>query len=175
MITRRLTPHRSTFDLRPNGSLGWRQAQRVCVALLLLSTLVSGYFAALGAWLVLPFAGAEMALVAVALYLSCRWSCQGERISVDRDSVQVERRRAECHRFQRAWARVVVVRDPRGWYPSRVYLRSHGRALEIGSRLVEEERLELAAELGRLTGGSAAFDHALTVTSPAPTPRSVAT
>jgi uncharacterized membrane protein len=64
------------------------------------------------------------------------------------------KRLEEEHRFQRAWARILLLRDPSGWYPSRLLLRSHGRSIEIGPWLVEDERLELAEELTRLTGAA---------------------
>lgn len=152
------------FTLRPNGSLGWRAAKWACAGMILLTAAVATWFALRGAWLVLPFAGAEMLLLVCALYLACRWSRHAEVIRVDGDSLTVQRGHArpeEEHRFQRGWARVVLVRDPTGWYPSRLLLRSHGRSVEIGARLVEEERLELAEELARLTGASATIDPAL--------------
>ncbi len=147
-----------TYVLRPNGSLAWRTAKWGCAGMMLLSATVAGWFALRGAWLVLPFAGAEMVLLATALYLACRWSRHAEVIRVEHDALVLQQGRArpeQEHRFQRAWARVVLIRDPRGWYPSRLLLRSHGRSVEVGARLVEEERLELAGELARLTGAAA--------------------
>jgi uncharacterized membrane protein len=46
--------------------------------------------------------------------------------------------------FSRYWARVVV--SPGG---ARLALRSHGRELEIGCNLSDEQRLELAQALQR--------------------------
>ncbi|MDX1592698.1 MAG: DUF2244 domain-containing protein [Gammaproteobacteria bacterium] len=141
------------LTLRPNGSLPWRAAKWCCAAMLLLTSAIAGWFALRGAWLVLPFAGAEMLLLGAALYLACRWSRQVEVIRVGPDSLVVQRGRSrpeEEHRFQRAWVRVILARDPTGWYPSRLLLRSHGRSLEVGARLVEEERQELAEALASL-------------------------
>ena len=42
------------------------------------------------------------------------------------------------------------MKDPRGWYPSRLYIGSHGRFAEIGQALVESERVCLAEELEEL-------------------------
>ena len=152
------------YTLRPNGSLGWRAAKWGCAGMILLTAAVATWFTLRGAWLVLPFAGAEMLLLACTLYLACRWSRHAEVILVDRDTLVLQRGHArpeEEHRFQRGWARVVLVRDPSGWYPSRLLLRSHGRSVEIGARLVEEERLELAEELARLTGAAATVNPVL--------------
>ncbi len=180
MITRTALTHGDglAFILRPNGSLGWRAAKWACAGMLLVTAAIATWFTLRGAWLVLPFAGAEMLLVACALYLACRWSRHAEVIQVDDDSLIVRRgtaRPEEEHRFQRGWARVVLVRDASGWYPSRLLLRSHGRSVEIGARLVEEERLELAEELGRLTGAAATVDPTLPQSAPSARTRSVAT
>jgi uncharacterized membrane protein len=145
------------FTLRPNGSLRWRAAKWSCAFVIALTAGVATWFTLRGAWLVLPFAGAEMVVLVTALYLSCRWSRRTEVLLVDADTIVFQRGRdrpLEEHRFQRAWARAVLVRDPKGWYPSRLLLRSHGRSVEVGSWLVEEERLELAEELARVTGSS---------------------
>jgi hypothetical protein len=53
----------------------------------------------------------------------------------------------EVARFPRHWTRATLSRDPRGWYPSRLVLRCHGRRCEVATRLVETEREALAAEL----------------------------
>jgi len=143
-----------SFTLRPNGSLRWGAAKWVCSGMVALMAVIAAWFTLHGAWLVLPFAGAEMLLVAVALYLSCRGSQRTEVIHVDYDTLLLQRGRKrpeEEHRFQRAWARILLLRDPSGWYSSRLLLRSHGRSIEIGPWLVEDERLELAEELACLT------------------------
>jgi len=49
----------------------------------------------------------------------------------------------------RVWARVVLERCPKQWYPSRLLIRSHGRAVEVGTFLNEEERRRLAEELAQ--------------------------
>jgi hypothetical protein len=52
----------------------------------------------------------------------------------------------------RYWTRVDLVRDPRSWHPSRLFLRCHGRSVEVRTRLVEAEREQLAAILQALIG-----------------------
>lgn len=39
-------------------------------------------------------------------------------------------------------------RHATGWYPSRLTIRSHGREVEVGRCLNEEERERLARDLG---------------------------
>ena len=180
MIIRSALSHSDghVITLRPNGSLRWRAAKWACAGLALLVGGVAAWFAAQGAWLVLPFAGAELLVVGAGLYLSCRASRFAEVIHVGPETLVVQHghgRPEQEHAFQRAWARVVLVRDPSGWYPSRLLVRSHGRSVEIGARLVEEERLELAEELARLTRTAATFDPTLPRAASPARPRSVPT
>ena len=111
----------------------------------------------LGYWPVLPFAGAEMALLAWALRSSMLRRFERETILITDTEVVVESRSAlkggENPRrfvFQRHWARVKI-RRPNSARSSLV-IESHGRAREIGKFLTEEERRQLAAELRRLIG-----------------------
>ncbi len=128
--------------LRPNASLSPGQA-RLLVGLLGLMMAVIGFgFAAVGAWLVLPFSGGELLLLIYALSCSMRWSAAREVITVARDSVFIEQGPGgeQRHRFLRAWFRV-------DWRPGpapRLLVGSHGKWVEIGAFLGEEEKRALA-------------------------------
>jgi len=109
-------------------------------------------FAMQGAWLILPFAGLEMLVLGIALYLVARRSASWQAISVNRDSVEIVGYGTTCEHqsFQRAWATVVYERSRISGYPSRLLIRSHGRSLEIGACLGESEKAYLAHELGQV-------------------------
>ena len=109
-------------------------------------------FAMVGLWLILPFAGLEFMALWYCFYLSFRQTEHCQVITIDGDSVKVEsgRRRPEItEQFQRSWAQVRLAKSTHRWYPSRLTIRSHGREVEVGKFLSEEERIELAAELRR--------------------------
>jgi uncharacterized membrane protein len=100
-----------------------------------------------GAWPIMPFAGAEM----LALYLAFRYidrhAADYERVAVAGDRLEIEVLdggrvdRFDCNRY---WAQVVYAGDG-----SRLALRSHGRELEIGRHLNEQQRLSVARRLER--------------------------
>ena len=103
-------------------------------------------FAALGAWLILPFAGLEMLVLFWAFHHIERHATDYERIAIAGDKVSIEIRevgRARRHELSRYWAQVVVSRDG-----ARLALRSHGREVEIGRHLNDGQRLALAREIG---------------------------
>jgi uncharacterized membrane protein len=106
-----------------------------------------GFFLILGAWPILPFAGLEMAILYCAFRYMDRHALDYERITIRGSSVGIEVyeaqrvRRLELNRY---WARVVCAADG-----SRLALRSHGREIEVGRHLCEEQRLAMAQDLRR--------------------------
>lgn len=155
----RLDPPGSRFVIRPNHSLTWHEARVVLAGVAAVGLTIGTAFCSVGLPLVLPFSGLEVLGVAAAFYYCQHRALAREVVSIDENKVTVESGRTRpttAHAFQRAWVRVVLDRSADGWYPSRLKLCSHGRELEIGGFLNEEERLELARRLslavGRTTG-----------------------
>ena len=140
------------IEIRPNRSLSGRQLQLTFAVIALICLGIASAFAALGLWPVLPFAGAEIVVVGVGFYLSARSGQESEIVSVADDLVAVERHRRRLHErleMQRAWAQIRLLRPKIRWYPSQLVIRSHGKAVELGGFLNEEERHQLAGKLQR--------------------------
>jgi uncharacterized membrane protein len=108
-------------------------------------------WAVTGAWIVLPFAAIELLILAVAFLVYARHARDQERITLARDSVQVEVLLGESLRrveFPRAWLRCRMEESPKGM----VRLDSPSGGIEIGrfvslddrKRFFEEFRLALA-------------------------------
>jgi uncharacterized membrane protein len=152
---RQLDSGDGSFLIQPNRALGWVGMKRLFIALSACVCAVAAYFAAQGAWLVLPFAGLEIAVLALGLYLSARCSATREIVSICGADLTVSRRRRqtlESQCLKRHWTRVVLSQDPTGWYPSRLFLRCHGRQIELGGALLEQERKKLAQDLSKRLG-----------------------
>ena len=114
-----------------------------------------GFFLA-GAWLVLLFAGLEALVLGVALCAVSKHKNDFERITISGDALKVELQHKEklsTFEFNCCWARVIVNRTSSG-NNSRLWIRSHGKQLELGRLLDNESRLELA---GRLIEKTATF------------------
>lgn len=141
------------FEIRPNRSLSWRGAKLFYAGMVAISLTIALGFASLGYWPVLPFAGAELLVLGCALYLCALDGKRREIVLVDDATVEVEKGRTTLERsasFARAWTRVRVARPSVAWYPSRLLLGSHGREVEVGQFLNEEEREKLAVDLHRM-------------------------
>ncbi len=138
------------FTLSPNCSLGWTWMKRLLLGFGLCLTAVAAWFAYIGAWLVLPFAGLELLVLGIGIYANARWGATREMISLRGNQLRVTRGRGrpeELASLPRHWTRVNLRKDPRGWYPSRLLLECHGRSVEVGKSLVEHERIRLAEDL----------------------------
>src|SRR5215510_10552574 len=107
---------------RRNNSLSSFERFLVFAFLFVVSVGIAGAFAALGAWLILPFAGLEMLVLFLAFSYVDRHAGDYELIAIDGDRVEVESfegGRHQRHEFNRQWARLVVVGEG-----ERVALRS---------------------------------------------------
>ena len=142
ILSRRYSSSSPRVRLMVFGSLG------------LFTLALGGAFAVMGAWPVAPFAGIEC----VALYLVYRWLQRHdgdyELIVIDGDEVIVRSQNGATHerrRLSRFWAQVVVEDRPVG--RKRVFLRSHGRDVEIGRLLPDEARLSVARRLRKRISG----------------------
>jgi len=143
------------FVVRPNCALSWRTTKQVLLFFTACFVALAIYFAALGGWLVLPFAGLDLFVLVAGFYLSALAGHTREVIEIEGPVLRVLRggRRLETVASLPAnWPRVELRRDLRGWYPSRLLLRCHGKGLEVGSQLVEAEREERAVALSDSVG-----------------------
>jgi uncharacterized membrane protein len=134
---------------RRNNSLSATGGVLVLGSLVLISLVISLAFAYFGAWLVLPFAGVEMAVLWVAFHHVRRHAGDFESLAIKGDRVLVERwDRGKVSRIElnRYWAQVVLHRGAMPGH-SVLALRSHGREVEFGRHLTEEQRYALARTL----------------------------
>ena len=110
---------------------------------------IAAVFAALGAWLILPFAGIEIVGLGIAFALNGRHAADYERIQFGEGCLMVEvceSDKVRRHEFNPARASVTMAGVGRSM---RVLLEAPGRSLEIGRHLHEQTRLDLAGELKR--------------------------
>ena len=135
--------------LKRNCSISPAALLRTYVAIAAVTLGIAGAFAALGAWLILPFAGLEIVALGVAFAWNGRHAGDYERIELGEGRLEVEVRDSDsirCHEFNPAWASVRVAGEGRSM---RVLLGVPGRSLEVGRHLQAQGRLELAGELKR--------------------------
>jgi uncharacterized membrane protein len=137
------------FTSRPHHSLPPRQARQIFWSLALLCLGVATVFSLHGYWLILPFAGLEIGILAWAFEQLKQHAGDYETLTIRGDDVVLEwhcgtgRGRRE---FNRAWAQVECVCRAPG-RDCHVCLCSHGRGSEVGVFLSDDERVALAKTL----------------------------
>ena len=131
----------------PNRSLGIRGRRWVFGAFAATTLVVSAFAVAIGAWPVMPFAGLELAGLALAFRVLAQHDADFERLEVGETEVRWEARDAHSlTRFvaHRPWARVLV-RDS-GAHCT-LCLAYAGRTVPLGRLLSDEGRRSLAESL----------------------------
>jgi len=123
------------------------QARRLVSVLMCLPVLVVSVGVAIhGAWLVLPFAGLEIALILSAFHWLGAGDDDFEMVHIDADQVVVsrsDRGHTSEARFNLHWVQVDFV--PAGIArKSLLALRSHGRLHRLGHLMTEAERIAAA-------------------------------
>ena len=144
-----------TFDLAPHCSLSVHGALLFFASVCFTTFGVAAVATWMGYWPVLPFAGAEMALLGWALKTNMARRFEREHIEVTEREVIIEFAKGTPRRvvFPRHWARVKIRRPKSPLHRGQLVIESQGRGYEVGKFLTEDERRQLAAELRRLVGG----------------------
>ncbi len=147
------------FLLLPNRSMSWRGNLIFIGGIFFISATIAVAFAMVGLWMILPFAGLEVGALAFGLYLTSLDRHCAEEVTIGEDKVLVKKGQMRGWdaaqpelEFQRFWVRVSLKKSGHDWYPSRLLLNSHGKTVEIGRFLDEDERKEFASKLADLLG-----------------------
>ena len=143
-----------SVTVKRNCSISPRRALLLLGATAAVSLAIGAGFALAGAWMILPFAGIEIAALAAAFYIFARHAGDYERISVREGRIVIEicdANATRVHEFSPGWARLAVRTAASD---SRLFVRSHGQEVEIGRHLTAPARGVLARELGARLGGA---------------------
>jgi uncharacterized membrane protein len=134
---------------RPNVSMSRRGRRLLFAGIALVSLAIAAAFALLGAWPVLPFAGLELLALALALRHLERHAADYEAVQLRDGRLSVEVRDGEtCTREACAacWMRFFLCRPPETG-ATRLRFRAHGRHVDVGRWMSEEQLGKLASEL----------------------------
>lgn len=136
--------------IAPNGSLSVAQAGWFFAGMCLLSTVIAAILTWQGLWLIWPFAGLEMAMLALGLYLSLRDNGYREVVSVYEDTIEVDAGRGQPERhweFPRLLTQVQLRSGQGRNGHSRLLVTRSGWGCELGRCLTDEERADVAVRL----------------------------
>ena len=143
---------KKTIMVMPNRAMPWQHIMMIYLLVSGVTISIAFSFFTQGLTLILPFAGLELLALGVVLYISAWRSNIKEVVNITEEKIRIEIGRdvpEKIYELDKAWANIVLERSWNNWYPSRLLLRSHGRQLEIGKFLNEQERQCLAIELNK--------------------------
>ncbi len=138
------------YIIRPNCSIGKKGIFIFFSLVILVSALIALRFWLLGAWVVMPLMVLEIGILGAAFYLVQKASRNVETIDLSANLLRVTRKVRSVvdeWQFQPYWVQVILRTDHISWYPTHLCLRSHGKMIEVGSYLTDEEREELSESL----------------------------
>ena len=139
-------------EIKPNSSTSSRNLVVIVICLAVVCLTIALSFFSLGLWLVLPFAGLEIFVVGIAVGYTIRRAEDCETILIDEREVVVTQRRGRStheQKFHKYWTRVRLLTGATALQPSRLEIGSHGKYIEIGRDLTQQNKQELAASLNQ--------------------------
>jgi uncharacterized membrane protein len=135
--------------LRPSPPMDSRTLLAILIAVALFNIAFASSFILKGAWPIAPFMGLDVALLAWAFRASKRAALRSEHITVTPSRVEVEQRSPEGAvtraEFNPYWVRVDLQQVTE--LSHKLFLRSHGRSLQVGSFLAPATREGFAEAL----------------------------
>tara|TARA_B110001454_G_scaffold138541_1_gene128729 strand:- start:82 stop:585 length:504 start_codon:yes stop_codon:yes gene_type:complete len=136
--------------LRPNQSISWRLSL-IFIGFITITCLSIGIaFTFLGATLILPFAGLEVILVTVCVYLVLQKGYRQEVIIMTQDKLRIERgigKSEKIWEYFRIWSYFLVERPTYPWYPAHIVVTSKGERVPVGGFLTEDEKEKFVISL----------------------------
>lgn len=136
--------------LTPNNSSSWPFNLCVIGSLTVVSLIIAIGFLINGIWMILPFSGLELTAVATGLYICMRNNDKAEVITFDEDKVIIEKGRKIAEHtweYQRLWSKILVRKPQHRGHPKQIFIRSHGKELELGTFLNKKDKELLVKKL----------------------------
>ena len=141
------------ISLSPNRSLSWKSALVFTIIISSICLSIGFGFALAGASLILPFAGLEVFLVSLCIYLVLKKTYVQEIIYMTPEKLKIEKGSNEPKRvweYFRLWSYIIVEKPKHPWYPAHILITSQGERVPIGEFLSEEEKKKLVIKLEKI-------------------------
>ena len=134
--------------LTPNRSLSWEGNILFFALIAMVTLMVAVGWSLAGAWMILPFAGLELVVVAYGLYYTSRQCYRQEVLVLTNDTVRLEKgvnQKESEWSMPRGWARVIMEMPRHGFAPPRLMLAYHDTRVPL-ARFLNPRDLETFVE-----------------------------
>ncbi|MCV2885090.1 DUF2244 domain-containing protein [Aestuariibacter sp. AA17] len=142
MVKHTLTSKGDIIILSPNRSASWKQIKQFILIAWCIIAIIAVSWAMVGAWIVLPFAGLEMALLGYFMYRVSMGSYQQQVISIDQEKIVIESgitRPESRARLERDSAHLHITEANNTLDPATLTLKDHQQSVHIGTFLSKED------------------------------------
>lgn len=137
---------RKLLVLKPNSSMSWQTNKKILLAMFIVNMIIGISFAALGAWLILPFAGLEIALVGCGMYYVC-WKLNfQETITLETETLTIQKGvyyPKQSWQWQASNTRLLNQPSKYRLSPPTLFLAHLNEKVEVGHFLNREEKKKL--------------------------------
>lgn len=139
---------RHTLLMTPNKSMTWETNRWILLVLFLVNMSIGIGFAMMGGWLILPFAGIEVALVGAGMYYVC-WKLNFKHIvTVEAESLVLQKGvyfpKQEWH-WQKSNTQLLRVPSHYRLSAPTLYLKHLNEVVEIAEFINRDEKKEIVA------------------------------
>lgn len=136
--------------VKANQSMSWRANLYLAASLGFICMGVAIALATFGLWMVIPFAGAEIVLIVVCLYLTLKRLSRKEVITVDNEAIKLEwgyNQPDVTVNLPRQWSRLRYHCADSPFEVGDLSVSAHGKRYALGRCLNREEKKALYTEL----------------------------
>lgn len=142
----------SRYLLTPNRSMSWQGNMRIWLALCAVSAVIVTGMSLLGAWVILPFAGLELAALAAGFYHSSRQCQKQEVLVLAPDVIRLEKgmkKKQMEWEMPRRYTRVWQDEQRHPFTPAKLHLQFRNQEIPLGGFLNMDDTDALLAILQR--------------------------
>lgn len=136
--------------VKANQSMSWRANLYLAASLGIICMGVAIAMATFGLWMVIPFAGAEIILIVVCLYLTLKRLSRKEVITLNNEAIRLEwgyNQPDVTVNLPRQFSRLSYSCPESIFEVGDLSVSAHGKRYALGSSLNREEKKELYTEL----------------------------
>ena len=135
--------HQVQLHLSPNRSATWQQTKYLIAAFAVFITSIAIAWAIAGAWVILPFAGVEVGLLAIIMYLVSKATYRWETIVVSVDNIHVSCSNGATLCFPRFDTSLYYQEDLKLKYISRLIIQTPVQQFELGAFLNSKDKKQV--------------------------------
>jgi uncharacterized membrane protein len=132
--------HQVQLHLSPNRSATWQQTKHLIAAFALFISSIAIAWSLVGAWVILPFAGLEVGLLTLVMYLVSKATYRWETLLISSNSIQVTSSNGISIEFFRPDTSLYYKKDLSLRCAPQLVLQAPLQQFEVGSFLNLEDK-----------------------------------